>query len=183
MNLNFFSHNNLVQIIQYQTIENYLKKNSTNATLNLLIHHQKKLSLISKKKININSNFLQYREAMQEHRSFIMYFLMYYDWYPHILNFVLFSSLNNVHKIIYFILLENQKLNREWNIFNMNEYINMSLIQFFEFLIHHKKDFVKYFVTKQQQKQQKCILCNLNQQVQLNENYFVCFNKFENCCF
>jgi hypothetical protein len=140
-----------------------------------------------KDKINNENNLLVIFD--KTNLAFEIYFIVYYNWFPHIKCFIENNFCNNNHDGFFQIIQKIKKINdldrkwdiykhRKWDIFRHNsEKIDLNFDDFIlEFLLNNKKigNVIKNnLVAKENQKLFQCDKCKKNKKQYLN-NYLIC---------
>jgi hypothetical protein len=177
-----------IRIYKYVNISTYCHQYIKNSTNNYI----RQVNIIEKEKIkeldedyNLfaiqftpnNNIYVRYDEQKKEFNFFKLNILFYYDWFPHIMRFLLLNSDPDFCQVIYFILKENEKINaRKWNIFINQEKIEMTFNEVLLYLIQNHIHFQKYFLSKKEFELNNCNDCQNRKIIQISKKYSLCKN-------
>jgi hypothetical protein len=129
-------------------------------------------------KLRPNHNLFHFQILNNSNMNFRIDILFYYDWFPHLADFILIPNNHQKNfKILYYLIFENQKPNaRNWDLFDNNEKVEMIFNEFLIYLISKYKIFKKYFMTKEESDNLKCNQCKfkLSKFVQVTPKLNLC---------
>jgi hypothetical protein len=165
----------MIKIIKYTTIPKYCREKKIN---NLLISE--------------NNNLIHYHDtSLQYYHGFVLDFIFYFGWFPHIQHIRTFAGDYDFIIKIFKIFENFQKSSKKFEMFIHDNKIELSLTQFFDQIIFIDSLFKKYFLDQRKKMEYDCFNCsiygNKSNYIKISDTYNLCKYYYEDmmqsCCY